>query len=400
MITSPFDLAQSPGPLACHAGGGGDGCPTDRQEHPGPGSHAGRASYLTLWPMTRREQRGLGCRGLWEELLGTRDRDWLDLVAAQPDRPEDWRVLARRGGFPVPAVHLKTAAERVIWFDGYVRTYLERDVQEISAIAGLPDFRLMQAARLRLGGLVHLAPSPACARSDCRDPCTGNRTPPSLRLPHAPPNTAPGPVFFTKEHRVMFSGRIVHRAKQLPQLPRRPRVTAPVLVQQQPRPRRRLATLAGRPPTRRVRHHPRRLHPGLPPGLAGPPPARRDQVEKGCTFPPRGPVRYRSTGAHRPEPCDRRLSSRPALPSSSYRSSQRRNVRSQTPSKRAASSCVRRLSVQPPDASSNRAIRGSGHHAVRLLRYILLHPMKTGQILGYKTGQIMGSLHPQDRGMH
>ena len=84
--------------------------------------------------MTRREQRGLGCSGLWEELLGTRDRDWLDLVAAQPDRQEDWRVLARRGGFPVPAVHLKTAAERVIWFDGYVRTYLERDLQEISAI--------------------------------------------------------------------------------------------------------------------------------------------------------------------------------------------------------------------------------------------------------------------------
>ena len=119
-------------------------------------SLAGRASYLTLWPMTRREQRGLGCSGLWEELLGTRDRDWLDLVAAQPDQQEDWRVLARRGGFPVPAVHLKTAAERVIWFDGYVRTYLERDLQEISAIAALPDFRrLMQAACLRLGGLVN-----------------------------------------------------------------------------------------------------------------------------------------------------------------------------------------------------------------------------------------------------
>ena len=119
-------------------------------------SLAGRASYLTLWPMTRREQRGLGRCGLWEELLETHDGDWLDLVATQPDRHEDWRVLARRGGFPVPAVHLKTAAERAIWFDGYVRTYLERDLQEISAIAALPDFRrLMQAACLRLGGLVN-----------------------------------------------------------------------------------------------------------------------------------------------------------------------------------------------------------------------------------------------------
>ncbi|MDE0486702.1 MAG: ATP-binding protein [Nitrospira sp.] len=119
-------------------------------------SLAGRASYLTLWPMTRREQRGHGCCGLWEELLGTRDRDWLDLVAMEPDQQEDWRVLAGRGGFPVPAVHLKTAAERAIWFDGYVRTYLERDLQEISAIAALPDFRrLMRAACLRLGGLVN-----------------------------------------------------------------------------------------------------------------------------------------------------------------------------------------------------------------------------------------------------
>src|SRR6266571_634429 len=103
-------------------------------------SLAGRASYLTLWPMTRREQRGLGRCGLWEELLGARDGDWLDLLSAQPQEPEGWRALAYRGGFPTPAVHLETAEERAIWFDGYVRTYLERDLQGLSAIAALPDF--------------------------------------------------------------------------------------------------------------------------------------------------------------------------------------------------------------------------------------------------------------------
>jgi hypothetical protein len=119
-------------------------------------SLAGRASYLTLWPMTRREQQGHGRCGLWEELLGARDGDWLDLMAAQPDEPEDWRALAQRGGFPTPAVHLKTAEERTVWFDGYVRTYLERDLQELSSIAALPDFRrLMRAACLRLGQLVN-----------------------------------------------------------------------------------------------------------------------------------------------------------------------------------------------------------------------------------------------------
>ena len=119
-------------------------------------SLAGRASYLTLWPMTRREQAGLGRCGLWEDLLAAPDEEWLDLLSAQPDAPEDWRVLARRGGFPTPAVHMRTARERAVWFDGYVRTYLERDLQELSSIVALPDFRrLMRAVCLRLGQLVN-----------------------------------------------------------------------------------------------------------------------------------------------------------------------------------------------------------------------------------------------------
>src|SRR5437867_11237190 len=75
-------------------------------------SLAGRASYLTLWPMTRREQRGLGRCGIWDELIDARDEEWLDLLSAQHEEPEDWRGLARRGGFPTPAVHLGTARER------------------------------------------------------------------------------------------------------------------------------------------------------------------------------------------------------------------------------------------------------------------------------------------------
>jgi uncharacterized protein len=119
-------------------------------------SLAGRASYLTLWPMTRREQRGLGRCGAWNELLAARDDEWRDLLAAEPEAPDDWRALARRGGFPTPAVELKTHKDRTIWFDGYVRTYLERDLQDLAAISALPDFRrLMRATCLRLGQLVN-----------------------------------------------------------------------------------------------------------------------------------------------------------------------------------------------------------------------------------------------------
>ena len=119
-------------------------------------SLAGRASYLTLWPMTRREQRGLGRCGVWDELLAARDEEWRDLLAAQPDEPDDWRALARRGGFPTPTLDMATPNERAIWFDGYVRTYLERDLQDLASISALPDFRrLMRAACLRLGQLVN-----------------------------------------------------------------------------------------------------------------------------------------------------------------------------------------------------------------------------------------------------
>ncbi|MBN1665214.1 MAG: ATP-binding protein [Deltaproteobacteria bacterium] len=119
-------------------------------------SLAGRASYLTLWPMTRREQLKLGLCGLWEGLVAAKDSQWPDLLHADKSLPEDWQPFARRGGFPTPAIQLTGADDRMIWFDGYVRTYLERDLQMLSSIAALPDFRrLMRAACFRLGQLVN-----------------------------------------------------------------------------------------------------------------------------------------------------------------------------------------------------------------------------------------------------
>ena len=119
-------------------------------------SLAGRASYLTLWPMTRREQRGLGRSGLWDELLAAKEEDWIDVLARGGGEPEDWTTLARCGGYPTPALELDTDEERATWFAGYVRTYLERDLQEISSVTALPDLRrLMRAACLRLGQMLN-----------------------------------------------------------------------------------------------------------------------------------------------------------------------------------------------------------------------------------------------------
>ena len=115
-------------------------------------SLAGRATHLSLWPMTRRERLGLGRAGLWSALLDHPNEDWPDVLAAADPLSADWRQLAEAGGYPVPAVEYSDAEDRAIWFDGYIRTYLERDLQDLSAIDNLVDFRrLMGAACLRLG---------------------------------------------------------------------------------------------------------------------------------------------------------------------------------------------------------------------------------------------------------
>ena len=119
---------------------------------------AGRASYLTLWPMTRREQGGSARPGMWTELLDASPRSWRDVLLAEPAEAEPWVALARRGGYPVPAHELTDDDDRRLWFEGYAATYLERDIPRLSAIEGITDLRrLMAAACLRIGGLLNQA---------------------------------------------------------------------------------------------------------------------------------------------------------------------------------------------------------------------------------------------------
>lgn len=116
---------------------------------------AGRSSYLTLWPMTKSEARGTGRAGCWEELVEVDDDNWLDILT-NASHKEDWKSLARRGGYPTPALELRTVNDRSIWFDGYVRTYLERDLNDVAAISDLVDYRrLMTASAHRLGQMLN-----------------------------------------------------------------------------------------------------------------------------------------------------------------------------------------------------------------------------------------------------
>ena len=121
-------------------------------------SLAGRAAYLTLWPMTRRERLGLGRAGCWSDLVDGEPRRWLDALMEAPPPTESWRAAVRRGGYPPAAIDLESPEDRAVWFDGYTVTYLERDLQTLARIEHLASFRrLMRAVSLRIGTLQNQA---------------------------------------------------------------------------------------------------------------------------------------------------------------------------------------------------------------------------------------------------
>lgn len=117
-------------------------------------SLAGRAAYITVWPLTRRELLGLGTAGIWGTLISSPVRDWYDIVKAQTAPAANWMDHARIGGYPTPAYEYSTDEARHEWFLNYISTYLQRDVPNLSDIENLPDFRrLMRAISLRTGNL-------------------------------------------------------------------------------------------------------------------------------------------------------------------------------------------------------------------------------------------------------
>ena len=113
-------------------------------------SLAGRAVYKTLMPMTASELAGAGACGPWDALLSDPGA-----LRDTPARRMDWRQAAIAGGFP-PAALAGAPQARTDWLDGYVRTYLERDLQMLSTIEHLADFRrLLRVTALRTAKLMN-----------------------------------------------------------------------------------------------------------------------------------------------------------------------------------------------------------------------------------------------------
>jgi hypothetical protein len=120
-------------------------------------SLAGRAVYLTLWPMTEAEKAGTADAGPWSSWLEAGSARSAHDLTGPSAASEDWASRVVVGGYPVPAL-AGDPTERSQWFDGYVRTYLERDLQNLASISSLADFRrLMRLAAHRVGQMLNQA---------------------------------------------------------------------------------------------------------------------------------------------------------------------------------------------------------------------------------------------------
>jgi hypothetical protein len=114
-------------------------------------SLAGRAVYLTLDPLTLGELHGQPPPALLADVLADRWPEEGSLSEALPDP----LPLMQRGFMPA-LLALTAPADFLRWWEGYVATYLERDLRQMSQVESLVDFRRMMALlALRTGQLLN-----------------------------------------------------------------------------------------------------------------------------------------------------------------------------------------------------------------------------------------------------
>ena len=112
---------------------------------------AGRAVYFVLNPITLGEIHARPPATLLAEALAGRWPAETDLA----DPPPDPIPLLQRGFLPA-LLTLKAPEAWLRWWEGYVATYLERDLRQVSQIDSLLDFRrVMELLALRTGQLLN-----------------------------------------------------------------------------------------------------------------------------------------------------------------------------------------------------------------------------------------------------
>jgi predicted AAA+ superfamily ATPase len=114
-------------------------------------SLAGRAIYFVLDPMSIGEMQDRPYPELLMQVLNGEFPEETSLPAALPN-PAEWILR----GFMPPLLTLDSSQAWTRWWDGYVATYLERDLRQVAQIDALLDFRrVMELAALRSAQLIN-----------------------------------------------------------------------------------------------------------------------------------------------------------------------------------------------------------------------------------------------------
>jgi len=114
-------------------------------------SLAGRAVYFVLAPMTLGEMHSAPLPDILPRLLAGH---WPAEASIPESIPDPFTLILR--GFMPALLTLERPEAWVRWWEGYVATYLERDLRQISQIDSLLDFhRVMELLALRNGQLLN-----------------------------------------------------------------------------------------------------------------------------------------------------------------------------------------------------------------------------------------------------
>ncbi len=114
-------------------------------------SLAGRAIYFVLDPMSIGEMHNQPHPDI---LVRTLNGEFPDEQKITTELPNLEEAILR--GFMPPLLNLNTSQAWTRWWDGYVATYLERDLRQVAQIDALLDFRrVMELTALRSGQLIN-----------------------------------------------------------------------------------------------------------------------------------------------------------------------------------------------------------------------------------------------------
>lgn len=115
-------------------------------------SLAGRAGYLEMLPITFGEMNGVVSSDNFMKLW---DAEYTPQIGEPPELSLPDLLLR---GFMPPVMTLEKPDSVLSWLGSYVKTYLERDLRELSQVESLIDFRrLMQCVALRTGSILNQA---------------------------------------------------------------------------------------------------------------------------------------------------------------------------------------------------------------------------------------------------